>query len=67
MNGEQIILPIWHELTKDELLRVAPAGRQGGAALGLGDGRGAGGGDRRRGARCSGLTSTNAGFDRSSA
>jgi len=25
MNGEQIMLPISHELTKDELLRVAPS------------------------------------------
>ena len=25
MNGEQIILPIWHNLTKDELIAVSPS------------------------------------------
>lgn len=25
MNGEQIILPIWHNITKDELLKISPS------------------------------------------
>jgi hypothetical protein len=66
MNGEQIILPIWHELQGRTAARRAVAGRQGGAPLGHGHGRGDGGGDRRGGASRSDLRGAS-GFDRSSA